>query len=104
MTAEPELSEELTRIDALVARARNDLADGAVLDLSPLEQRVVHLCAGIHGLPIERGRLFTGRLTALLADLEALGGQIQDGCNALSAELGKSDKRRDAMSAYGRKG
>lgn len=104
MTGEPELTEELSRIDGLVARARHDLADGAVLDLAPLEQRVAALCAGIHGLPIERGRLFTPRLTALLTDLEALGGQIKQGCDALSAELGSSGKRRDAMSAYSRKG
>lgn len=104
MTAEPELTEELTRIDGLVARARNDLADGAVLDLAPLEGRVTQLCAGIASLPDERGRLFTPRLTALLADLDALGSEIKQGCDALSAELGKSGKRRDAMSAYGRKG
>ncbi len=100
----PELSEELASIDGLVSRARNDLADGAILDLEPLERRVAHLCAGIQALPTERGRCFAPRLTALLSDLEALGGQIKVGCEALSAELGTSGKRRDAMSAYSRKG
>lgn len=104
MTAESELNEELTRIDGLVARARNELADGAVLDLAPLETRVAQLCAGIHALPLDEGRGFVPRLTALLTDLEALGGQIKEGCDALSLELGSSGKRRDAMNAYGRKG
>ena len=104
MTAEAELAEELERIDGLVARARNDLADGAILDLSPLEQRVAQLCAGIHSLPIEQGRGFTPRLTALLADLGSLGGEIKEGRDALSKALDGQGKRRSAVNAYGRKG
>lgn len=100
----PELYRELSQIDGLVAKARSELADGAVLDLTPLEQRVSQLCAGIQGLPAERGRPFAPRLVALLTDLEALGGQIRQGCEALSNELGDHGKRRSAVNAYGKGG
>lgn len=102
MTTSDDLMAALGRLDGQVARARHDLASGAILDLSPLERQVSELCAGIRGLPAEQARPFASRLLALFTELEALGDQIKQGRDALAAELGELGKRRSAVSAYGR--
>ena len=102
MTNKDTLATELGRLDGLVAQARRDLADGAILDLTPLEQQVAALCAGIRSLPAEQARPFGSKLMVLFTDLEALDGQIRKGRDALAAELGEVGKRRNAVSAYGR--
>ena len=97
-----DISGSLARIDGMVARARSELAAGAVIDLAPLEERIRGLCAGIQDLPGEAAAPLAKRLTSLLADLEQLHGQIVEGRDALASELGDLGKRRSAVTAYGK--
>ena len=102
MTATEEIAQDLRVLEGMVARARGQIAEGGVLELQPLEERVQALCGRVSALPPAEGQRFKPALLALLDELTTFGGQIEAGLEALSRELGQTGRRRHAVTAYGK--
>lgn len=101
MTDSPTIDQDIEQLSAIVARANSEIADGAVIDMAPLESAVQAVCTRIGGLPPDQGAGYRAGLVALLDDLGSLQRKVELGLEALAGELGDSAKRRQAVSAYG---
>ncbi len=101
MTAGNPLAEDLARIEALLARARSEVAADGLCDLSHLDAKVREVCGGVKGLSARQGREVRVRLLALYDELGGLADAIQRNLESIGARLGDTTKRHQAASAYG---
>ena len=102
MTADRDITAEISTLEGLLGRARSDIANGGVIDLTPMVERINGLCSRIDRLPREDGQAFRPALVTLLDDLEGLATLLKTGLEALATELGDHGRRRHAVSAYGK--
>ena len=97
--SETPLSDQLIRIEGLVARARLLVRDGAIVDLGELDGRVRALCDRVNRLPLEQGRPFRQRLLALydelglLADMVRQREELDEAIEELKTQLEWGEKR-----------
>ena len=101
MTAGNPLAGDLARIEALLARARSEVAADGLCDLSHLDARVREVCGGVGGLSARQGREVRVRMLALYDELGGLDDAIRHNLEGLEFHLGDIAKRRQAASAYG---
>ncbi|HIP79986.1 MAG TPA: hypothetical protein EYH07_16185 [Kiloniellaceae bacterium] len=92
-----------SEVGALAARlrsARQTLAKGSIVDLTPIEEDVRWLCSSIEALPREQTRDLRPRLMGLLEEINYLGENLRAGLGELAQLLGAASERRRALSAY----
>jgi hypothetical protein len=98
-----DLMSELEAVAELVAEARRGLAEGALLDLAGLEDRVGRLCEALTTLPRPDAGSFAEPMTALVSDLDALVLAVKTQYQEFS-ENGEADSDPGrVMRAYGQK-
>lgn len=71
------LKDEVARLSGMIGLARQRVAIGAAVDLEPVGEGIVRLCAMVSSLPLEQGRSLRGDLEALSDRLSKLGGDIE---------------------------
>ena len=101
MTAGNPLAGDLARIEALLTRARSEVAAGGLCDLSHLDARVREVCGGVAGLSVRQGREVRVRMLVFYDELGGLGDAIRHNLEGLELRLGDIATRRQAASAYG---
>jgi hypothetical protein len=101
MTAQPTTTLELCRdCEAMVAAARERLAEGAILDLRGLDAEVERVCASIAALPRGERKAAAEALQRLTSGLDRLAADVA----AQRATLQEADERAArsrAAQAYG---
>jgi len=102
MTGAAYIHRQLDSIGADIHRAEAELGAGATVDLVPLQERVVALCAGLSALPANDQPPFHPRMLTLMDDLSALARHIESRLGDLKAELSDTAERTRALGAYGR--
>ncbi|WP_422367578.1 hypothetical protein [Pelagibius sp.] len=95
-TIEAEMGALASRLRA----ARQTLASGTIVDLTPIEQDVRWLCSSIDALPGGEKRQLHPRLMGLLEEINYLGENLRAGLGELAQLLGAAGERRRALSAY----
>ena len=80
---DPEISQELDALAAIIRRAEKDLADDKVLSIGGLPERTQAVCNKVTDLPPEEGREFKSRLGALVSELD----RLEAGINARREKL-----------------
>ena len=96
------IEEDLTRIEALAARARCEVAAGGLCDLTHLDAKVREVCGHARGLDPRTGRKVRARLLGVYDELGSLAEAIRHNLADLQSRLGDNAKRRQATSAYGK--
>ena len=66
MTADLDITAEISTLEGLLGRARSDIANGGVIDLTPMVERINGLCSQIDRLPREDGQAYRPALVTLL--------------------------------------
>lgn len=98
-----ELLAELEAVADVLAAARRSLAEGALLDLAGLEDRIADLCAALVKLPHADAGGFSEPMTMLVSEFDALVVALK----SQRLEFGDSDESDDdptrAARAYGQK-
>ncbi len=85
----------IERIAALIAAARRLIGEGRPLDLGVLALAIADLRDGVRKAPAAEAEGLAPRIIALQADLDALGGELEEAKPADSPEA-----RRAAIRAY----
>lgn len=98
-----ELMADLEAIADVLAAARRSLAEGALLDLSGLEDRIAELCAALADLPRADASGFTAPMTTLIGEFD----ELVQALKTQRAEFGDGGESDDdptrAARAYGQK-
>ena len=100
MIANSEIMADLNAVGGIIARAESDLLQGAILDLSPLENHIETLCTRIESLPPGEGHPLQAKLLALADGFGRLGRSIEAKMNEAKSEIGEISGRQQAASAY----
>lgn len=94
---------ELEAVAEVLAAARRNLAEGAILDLSGLEDRIASLCAALVELPRGHAGGFSEPMATLVGEFDELVLALK----SQRAEFGEADEPDDdparAARAYGPK-
>ena len=94
------IEKELSALGARLRAARQSLARGSIVDLTPIEEEVRWLCSEVEALPKEERRELRPRLMGLLEEVTYLGENLRAGVDELKQLLGAASDRRKALSAY----
>ena len=101
MSQSSEIMADLDSVGGVIARAEAELAEGAILDLSTLENHIENLCTRIAGLPPgESHQAMQAKLLALVDGFGHLGRSIESAMAQLKTQLGEVSGRQQAASAY----
>jgi hypothetical protein len=100
MTATQPITEDLTRIEALVMRANTQVAAGYACDLTNLDAAIQQICRTVETVPADQAGPVHTRLLALFDELGHLAERIDENLAMLGDRLEDNAKRRQAASAY----
>lgn len=102
MNETEQVIQQLDAAAAIVAGARQVLADGRAVDLAGLDQRIAGLCEAARMLPEPAAGGLKPRLVALLDDVDRLAADVEAQRALLTKALGSLAARRHAVAAYGK--
>ncbi|MEE9139576.1 MAG: hypothetical protein V3U18_02245 [Alphaproteobacteria bacterium] len=102
MTAEKELKRRLEQASAVIAAARQTLAEGTLVDLAGLEGEVNDVCGKITELPPEDGGTLKSSLVSLAGDLDLLTEELKAAHEKVAGEIEGTSARQQAAKAYAR--
>ncbi len=94
------LAQETEKVATLIAAAGRHIAEGKMVDLSALENKVRVLCQAITEAPAEEARKLKGAIEAILRDLDGLEVDLTDHLKNLRGEM-EGTFRKKAIGAYG---
>jgi len=97
------LAERLTELNENVSAAKLRIAAGQLIDISAIEDEVVHLCTTAAELPRHEGKTLRGAMIALLAEVESLQKELVRALNEIADELTHLGRRQRATSTSGRR-
>jgi DNA-binding ferritin-like protein len=92
---DPEISQELDALAAIIRRAERDLAEDKLLAIGDLPERTQAVCNRVADLPKEEGSRFESRLAALINELDTLGQNISQRQEQLVDLLAELDGQND---------
>ncbi len=95
-----DLAQETEKIATLIAAAGRHLAEGKMVDLTALENKVRALCQAIGEAPAGEARGLKGAIEAILRDLDGLEVELTDHLRDLRGEM-EGTFRKKAIGAYG---
>ena len=95
-----DLAQETEKVATLITAAGKHLAEGKMVDLSALENKVRVLCRAITEAPAEEARKLKGAIEAILNDLDGLEADLTDHLRNLRREM-EGTLRKKAIGAYG---
>ena len=84
-----------------IGAARVMLSQGQTIDLAGLERHISGICERIEALPLDQRENLKSPLVALIDDLTALTGILNELYEKIAAELQDRTSRQQALSAYG---
>lgn len=87
-------------ISRFVSESHALLKQGAVMELSGLDERVQHLCKAVAGLSPEESVRYADDLDRLRAELTQLGEALASHRDALAGDMRGLSEHRRANSAY----
>jgi hypothetical protein len=90
---------DLDKVESLVATARRILADGGMIDLSALEEKVEQLCLAAKEAPPEERERVVVALEKLIGGLDELAKELTKQFGAIGGET-EDDRRGRAADAY----
>jgi hypothetical protein len=102
MTAATSLHRDLDEVLGCVLLAQRALADGGLVDLAGMEERVSALCAAMRHIPRSDATPFEPRLVGLIEELGHLAAALDAARERTAADLGEAGSRRLAAEAYGK--
>ncbi len=94
------IESEMAALANRLRTARQELGQGTIVDLDPIERTVRRLCESIAALPRDESQHLRPRLVGLLEEINYLGENLRAGLNELTQLLGAASERRRALSAY----
>ena len=95
-----DLAQEAEKIATLITAAGRHLAEGKMVDLTALENKVLVLCRAITEAPAEEARKLKGAIEAILRDLDGLELDLTNHLKDLRGEI-EGTFRKKAINAYG---
>lgn len=98
MTAE--LAQQLDTLNEWVARLEREVADGASVDLTGLDDAVQHACDAVAQAPAGTAAALQPRLTELLNAMDRLESRMREQFDGIRAELQAHGRRSRANRAY----
>ena len=101
MSSIESLEDDLRFLGNRVSWSRAALRKGEVVELASLQTQVEALCQGIEALPPEHSNKMKTGLLALVEEIDQLKVAINEGLEALKAQIGETASRRRALRAYG---
>ncbi len=102
MVSQPSLIENgLAEAATAIARARDLLSSGTMVDLAGLDSCVAKLCDAIADLPKDQCEDYKSRLVGLIDDLNSLVESLSAQHKELSSALKNVSSRHRATAAYG---
>lgn len=99
MSAADELRTDLAKARNIISAARDMAADGHVVDLTPMQAKVEHLCNGIATLPVDDAAALKPRLVDLIDELDKLQATMLERRKELENALSELDGRGRSASA-----
>lgn len=99
-SAKSVIESEMGALVTSLRNARQSLAEGAAIDLEPLERDVSRLCGQIQALPRAEADSLRPRAMGLLEEINCIGDNLRAGLGELAQLLGAAGERRRALSAY----
>jgi hypothetical protein len=102
MSALRDIQSELDQTSSVIERFQNNVAEGSVIDLTGLDQRIEGMCSAINDLPEHERATVKGTLIGLIDELNALVGMLTEQQNQVSERLKGVGSREQAVSAYGK--
>jgi len=96
-----EIAEHLERVAAIIATARERLAEGRPVDLTALEEKVHELHAAAMAAPVEEAAAFVDAVAEVQKSLHALGDEVDAQFRAFQGQFG-AGVRVEAARAYTR--
>lgn len=100
MTDTAALESEMQSLSTRLRKARQGLASGTIVDLTPIEQDVKWLCRSVDALPPEMSARLRPHLLGLLEEVNQLGENLRAGLGELAQLLSAASERRKALTAY----
>lgn len=91
----------IEQISTMVEAARRLVAEGHLVDLRRLEQRVESFCAALRIAPAEAARELRPTMLGLIDELGRLDEAVRASQTETAAKLGETLARRRATSVYG---
>jgi hypothetical protein len=95
-----DLAQQTEKIATLIAAAGRHLAEGKMVDLTALENKVRVLCRAINEAPTGEARKLKEAIGAIIRDLDGLELGLTDHLKDLRGEI-EGTFRKKAISAYG---
>lgn len=102
MSALDDIQTQLDQTSGVIEGFRRSVAEGAVIDLTGLDQSVQEMCNGINELPPSQRVTVKATLIGLLDELNALVEILTLQQNEVSDGLKGVTSRQQAVSAYGK--
>ena len=102
MSALEEIQTQLDQTSDVIERFHGSVAEGSVIDLTGLDQKIEGMCIAINELPEHERITVKGTLIGLIDDLNALVGKLTIQQNRISEGLKGVTSREKAVSAYGK--
>ena len=102
MTALGDIKTELDQTSSVIERFRSSVAQGEIIDLTGLDQKIEGMCNAIIELPEDERVTVKATLIGLIDDLNALVDMLNRQQEKASEELKGVTSRERAVSAYGR--
>ena len=101
MSESERITQELDAIAVIVDASQGLVADGKVIDLAGLDERVDTLCADIAAQPVASSRGLKNRLILMIEGLDRLVASLNVQHKDLGAALKDVADRQRAVTAYG---
>ncbi|MBT5049244.1 MAG: hypothetical protein HOM58_12160 [Rhodospirillaceae bacterium] len=102
MTVLSDIQAQLDQTSGIIEGFRRSIADGALIDLSGLDQSVEEMCGAIGKLPADQRLSVKQALITILDALTTLVDSLEEQQLEASDSLKGVSSRQQAVSAYGR--
>ena len=102
MTALSDIQAQLDHTSGIIDGFRRNITDGALIDLSGLDQGVEEMCGAINKLPADQRLSVKQALITILDALNGLVGSLEEQHQEASDGLKGIASRQQAVSAYGK--
>ena len=102
MSALRDIQTQLDQTASVIERFHHSVAEGTVIDLTGLDQRIEGMCNAINDLPEDERASVKGTLIGLIDDLNALVELLTRQQDLVSESLKGVTSREKAVSAYGK--
>lgn len=92
--------DELVRINDIVVAARDLIADGQLINLTPLEDEVTRICQGLEGISGTEVEKIKPALLSLMDELDRLADEMRSRQAEYESELRTLASHKNAARAY----